>query len=73
VQLPLPPHMDAGAVIETIDPAKDVDGFHVVNAGRLATGQDGLVPCTPLGCMMLLKEQLGDISGLNAVVVGAGL
>jgi methylenetetrahydrofolate dehydrogenase (NADP+)/methenyltetrahydrofolate cyclohydrolase len=70
VQLPLPPHLNAGAVIDAIDPAKDVDGFHVANAGRLATGQDGLVPCTPLGCMMLLKSQLGDLAGLNAVVVG---
>jgi len=70
VQLPLPPHMDAGAVIEAIDPAKDVDGFHPVNAGRLASGTAALVPCTPLGCLMLLKDRLGDLSGLEAVVVG---
>jgi len=70
VQLPLPGHIDEAAVIGTIDPAKDVDGFHVVNSGRLATGQDALVPCTPLGCIMLLKDELGDLSGMEAVVVG---
>ena len=70
VQLPLPAHIDADAVLAAIDPDKDVDGFHVVNAGRLAVGLPGLVPCTPLGCIMLLKDQLGDLSGLNAVVVG---
>ena len=70
VQLPLPPHIDDKAVIDAIDPAKDVDGFHVANAGRLAVGEDGLVPCTPLGCLMLLKDRLGDLSGLEAVVVG---
>ena len=70
VQLPLPAHIDANAVLDAISPDKDVDGFHVVNAGRLAVGQDGLVPCTPLGCLMLLKDQLGDLSGLNAVIVG---
>jgi len=70
VQLPLPPHMDDKAVIAAIDPAKDVDGFHVANAGRLAVGEPGLVPCTPLGCLMLLKDRLGDLSGLEAVVVG---
>ncbi|MEP7348434.1 MAG: bifunctional methylenetetrahydrofolate dehydrogenase/methenyltetrahydrofolate cyclohydrolase FolD [Sphingorhabdus sp.] len=70
VQLPLPPHMDDKAVIAAIDPAKDVDGFHVVNAGRLAVGEDALVPCTPLGCLMLLKDRLGDLSGLNAVIIG---
>ena len=70
VQLPLPPHMDAAAVIDAIDPAKDVDGFHVENAGRLAVGEEGLVPCTPLGCLMLLKDRLGDLAGLEAVVVG---
>ena len=70
VQLPLPPGIDDKAVIETIDPAKDVDGFHPVNAGRLAVGEQGLVPCTPLGCLMLLKDRLGDLSGLNAVVIG---
>jgi methylenetetrahydrofolate dehydrogenase (NADP+)/methenyltetrahydrofolate cyclohydrolase len=70
VQLPLPRQIDEGAVIAAIDPDKDVDGFHVVNAGRLAVGQPGLVPCTPLGCLMLLKDALGDLSGLNAVVIG---
>lgn len=71
VQLPLPAHIDEAAVIAAIDPAKDVDGFHVVNAGKLAVGdRSGMVPCTPLGCLMLLKEQLGDLSGLDAVVIG---
>lgn len=70
VQLPLPDHMDEQKVIAAIAPEKDVDGFHVVNAGRLAVGQEGFVPCTPLGCLMLLKAQLGDLSGLDAVVVG---
>jgi methylenetetrahydrofolate dehydrogenase (NADP+)/methenyltetrahydrofolate cyclohydrolase len=70
VQLPLPAHIDAQAVLATIDPAKDVDGFHVVNAGRLAVGLDALVPCTPLGCVMLLKDTLGSLAGLEAVVVG---
>jgi methylenetetrahydrofolate dehydrogenase (NADP+) / methenyltetrahydrofolate cyclohydrolase len=70
VQLPLPPHIDDKAVIDAIDPAKDVDGFHVENAGRLAVGEEGLVPCTPLGCLMLLKDRLGDLAGLEAVVVG---
>ena len=70
VQLPLPAHIDEQAVIAAIDPNKDVDGFHVTNAGRLAVGQSGFVPCTPLGCMMLLTDRLGDLSGLNAVVIG---
>ncbi|MES2834221.1 MAG: bifunctional methylenetetrahydrofolate dehydrogenase/methenyltetrahydrofolate cyclohydrolase [Pseudomonadota bacterium] len=70
VQLPLPDHIDASVVLGAIDPDKDVDGFHVVNAGRLAVGLPGLVPCTPLGCLMLLKDRLGDLSGLNAVVLG---
>jgi methylenetetrahydrofolate dehydrogenase (NADP+) / methenyltetrahydrofolate cyclohydrolase len=70
VQLPLPPHIDDKAVIAAIDPAKDVDGFHVVNAGRLAVGGDAFVPCTPLGCLMLLKDRIGDLSGKNAVVIG---
>lgn len=70
VQLPLPPHIDDKAVIAAIDPAKDVDGFHVVNAGKLAVGEEALVPCTPLGCLMLLKDRLGDLSGLNAVIIG---
>jgi methylenetetrahydrofolate dehydrogenase (NADP+)/methenyltetrahydrofolate cyclohydrolase len=70
VQLPLPGHMDEAKVIAAIDPDKDVDGFTVANAGRLATGLPGFVPCTPLGCLMLLKDRLGDLSGLEAVVVG---
>ncbi len=70
VQLPLPAGIDDKAVIETIDPAKDVDGFTPVNAGRLAIGEDGLVPCTPLGCLMLLRARLGELSGLEAVVIG---
>ena len=70
VQLPLPPQINATRVIETIDPGKDVDGFHPMNAGRLATGLPALVPCTPYGCLHLLKGELGDLSGLNAVVVG---
>ena len=70
VQLPLPTHIDDKAVIAAIDPAKDVDGFHVVNAGKLAVGEDALVPCTPLGCLMLLKDRLDDLSGLNAVIIG---
>ena len=70
VQLPLPKHIDEQAVIAAIDPDKDVDGFHVTNAGRLAVGQRGFVPCTPLGCMMMLGDRLGDLSGLNAVVIG---
>jgi methylenetetrahydrofolate dehydrogenase (NADP+)/methenyltetrahydrofolate cyclohydrolase len=70
VQLPLPAGIDDKAVIEAIDPAKDVDGFTAVNAGRLAIGEDGLVPCTPLGCLMLLRDRLGDLSGLEAVVIG---
>ena len=70
VQLPLPAGIDDKAVIAGIDPAKDVDGFTLANAGRLAVGERGLVPCTPLGCLMLLKDQLGDLTGLEAVVVG---
>ena len=70
VQLPLPDHLDANAVLAAIDPDKDVDGFHVVNVGRLGAGLAAMVPCTPLGCLMLLKETLGDLRGLEAVVVG---
>ena len=70
VQLPLPKGLDEKAVIETIDPAKDVDGLHVVNAGRLAQGLPALIPCTPLGCMIMLRQTLGDLSGKRAVVVG---
>lgn len=70
VQLPLPDKIDEAAVIKAISPEKDVDGFHVVNAGLLATGQRGLLPCTPLGCLLLLQDYLGDLSGANAVVLG---
>ncbi|MBK1636948.1 bifunctional methylenetetrahydrofolate dehydrogenase/methenyltetrahydrofolate cyclohydrolase FolD [Rhodovulum adriaticum] len=70
VQLPLPDHIDAAKVINAIDPAKDVDGFHISNVGLLATGQKAMVPCTPLGCLMMLRDRLGDLSGLDAVVVG---
>ncbi|HEY9580751.1 MAG TPA: bifunctional methylenetetrahydrofolate dehydrogenase/methenyltetrahydrofolate cyclohydrolase FolD [Rhizorhapis sp.] len=70
VQLPLPEHIDDKAVIAAIDPAKDVDGFHVVNAGMLAVGEEAMVPCTPLGCLMLLKDELGSLDGLEAVIVG---
>ncbi|MEL0019302.1 MAG: bifunctional methylenetetrahydrofolate dehydrogenase/methenyltetrahydrofolate cyclohydrolase FolD, partial [Rickettsiales bacterium] len=70
VQLPLPDQIDSQAVIDAIVPEKDADGFHVVNAGRLATGGVALVPCTPLGCMMLLRDRLGDLSGKEAVIVG---
>jgi methylenetetrahydrofolate dehydrogenase (NADP+)/methenyltetrahydrofolate cyclohydrolase len=71
VQLPLPDQIDAQAVLDAIAPAKDVDGFHIINAGRLMTGAgEPLVPCTPLGCTMLLKDRLGDLKGLNAVIVG---
>lgn len=70
VQLPLPKHIDERAVIAAIDPDKDADGFHPLNAGRLASGLPGPVPCTPLGCLMLLKSELGSLSGLEAVVIG---
>jgi len=70
VQLPLPGHIDTQAVLSAIDPAKDVDGFHVVNAGRLSVGLPALVPCTPLGCMLLLKDSVKDLRGMHAVVVG---
>ncbi|MET4593847.1 MULTISPECIES: bifunctional methylenetetrahydrofolate dehydrogenase/methenyltetrahydrofolate cyclohydrolase FolD [unclassified Sphingomonas] len=70
VQLPLPRHIDEQAVIAAIDPDKDVDGFHPINAGRLATGLPGFVPCTPFGCVLLLKSVLPSLSGLEAVVVG---
>jgi len=74
VQLPLPKHLDELAVVSAIDPDKDVDGLHVVNAGRLASGLPGLVSCTPLGCMMLIKHVLGDhLSGKNAVVIGRSI
>ncbi|MBV1866329.1 MAG: bifunctional methylenetetrahydrofolate dehydrogenase/methenyltetrahydrofolate cyclohydrolase FolD [Marinosulfonomonas sp.] len=70
VQLPLPAHLNEDLVINAIDPAKDVDGFHISNVGLLATGQKSMVPCTPLGCLMLLRDHLGSLSGLNAVVIG---
>ena len=70
IQLPLPGHIDADAVIDAIDPDKDVDGFHAINAGRLTIGQPGFVPCTPVGCMLLIDSALDDLTGLDAVVVG---
>lgn len=70
VQLPLPGHIDADLVINAIDPAKDVDGFHISNVGLLGTGQKAMVPCTPLGCLMMLREHHGSLSGLEAVVIG---
>ncbi|MEP4246550.1 bifunctional methylenetetrahydrofolate dehydrogenase/methenyltetrahydrofolate cyclohydrolase FolD [Tateyamaria sp.] len=70
VQLPLPEHLNEDLVINSIDPAKDVDGFHISNVGLLGTGQKSMVPCTPLGCLMMLRDHHGSLSGLNAVVVG---
>lgn len=70
VQLPLPKHIDTGRIIDAIGPAKDVDGLHPINAGLLAGGKNGLVPCTPLGCMLLLKQVLPSLAGLEAIVVG---
>jgi methylenetetrahydrofolate dehydrogenase (NADP+)/methenyltetrahydrofolate cyclohydrolase len=70
VQLPLPGHIDADKVLTSIDPDKDVDGFHPVNAGRLAIGLEGFVPCTPLGCLKLLRAELGELKGKEAVVIG---
>ena len=70
VQLPLPPQIDSAKVISAIDPGKDVDGFHPLNAGRLATGLPGFVPCTPLGCLRLLEATLGDLAGAEALVIG---
>ncbi len=70
VQLPLPRHIDATKIVTRIDPEKDVDGFHPINAGRLATGLDGFVPCTPLGCLELLRTELGGLAGKSAVVIG---
>ena len=70
VQLPLPKHIDPDLIINTIDPAKDVDGFHISNVGLLGTGQKAMVPCTPLGCLMLLRDLHGDLSGMEAVVIG---
>ena len=73
VQLPLPKPLDEGAVLAAINPDKDVDGLHVVNAGRLANGQPALTPCTPMGCMILLRDTVGDLTGLRAVVVGRSI
>ena len=70
VQLPLPSHLNSDLVINTIDPAKDVDGFHISNVGLLGTGQKSMVPCTPLGCLMMLRDHHGSLAGMNAVVVG---
>ncbi len=70
VQLPLPAHLDSDLVINAIDPAKDVDGFHISNVGLLATGQKAMVPCTPLGCLLVLRAHHGDLSGMEAVVIG---
>ena len=70
VQLPLPAHLDSDLVIAAIDPAKDVDGFHISNVGLLGTGQKAMVPCTPMGCLMMLRDHHGSLSGLDAVVVG---
>ncbi|MEH6551748.1 MAG: bifunctional methylenetetrahydrofolate dehydrogenase/methenyltetrahydrofolate cyclohydrolase FolD [Pseudomonadales bacterium] len=70
VQLPLPAHLDEDDILNRINPAKDVDGFHPVNVGRLSSGQEALTPCTPLGCLIMLQRELGDLSGKNAVVIG---
>jgi methylenetetrahydrofolate dehydrogenase (NADP+)/methenyltetrahydrofolate cyclohydrolase len=70
VQLPLPDQVDADAIINAINPDKDVDGFHTLNVGRLNSGQEAMVPCTPVGCMVMLKEVLGDLTGKQAIVVG---
>ncbi|PCJ77009.1 MAG: bifunctional methylenetetrahydrofolate dehydrogenase/methenyltetrahydrofolate cyclohydrolase FolD [Rhodobacteraceae bacterium] len=69
-QLPVPDHIDENLVINAIIPEKDVDGFNILNVGRLATGQQSMVPCTPLGCLMMLRDKHGSLSGMNAVVVG---
>lgn len=69
-QLPVPDHIDGDTILNAIDPAKDVDGFHISNVGLLGTGQKSMVPCTPLGCLMMLREHHGSLSGMNAVVVG---
>jgi len=70
VQLPLPKHLNSDLVINSIDPAKDVDGFHISNVGLLGTGQKSMVPCTPLGCLMMLRDHHGSLAGLDAVIVG---
>jgi len=73
VQLPLPAHIDPGTVLEALDPAKDVDGLTVASAGRLASGLPALTPCTPLGCMIMLRETLGDLAGMRALVIGRSI
>ena len=70
VQLPLPGHLNEDLIINSIDPAKDVDGFHISNVGLLGTGQKSMVPCTPLGCLMMLRDHHGSLSGMDAVVIG---
>ena len=70
VQLPLPRHVDEQAILTRVDPDKDVDGFHPINVGRLSIGLESLVPCTPLGCLVLLQRELGDLSGKDAIVIG---
>ena len=70
VQLPLPEQVGERAALAAVEPAKDVDGFHVINAGRLMTGEDGMVPCTPLGCLMMLRDEIGDLKGSRALVLG---
>ena len=70
VQLPLPKHIDEGKVINTITPIKDVDGFHPINVGNLSSGNDAMIPCTPLGCYLLLKEVIQDLTGKNVVIIG---
>jgi len=70
VQLPLPKHINEHSIIQAINPEKDVDGFNIINVGKLATGQSNLVPCTPLGCLLLLRHTLGDLTGLHAVIIG---
>ena len=73
VQMPLPKHIDTDTVVEAIDPAKDVDGLHPMNAGKIVLGRTGLVPCTPSGCVILAKDALGDLTGKHAVVVGRSI
>ena len=70
VQLPLPDHINENSIINSISPSKDVDGFSIPNVGLLSTSGKGLIPCTPLGCLLLLKDQLGDLTGKNAVIIG---
>ena len=70
VQLPLPDHLDETRVVNAVSPAKDVDGFHISNVGLLGAGQKSMVPCTPLGCLMMLRDHHGDLTGMNAVVIG---